>query len=288
MNHYLLMSIFFIVLLSGCVQTGEVVKVVNTINETNFTVSDEPETSTNGKNQSNYTESSEETLPGTETDANSGEAAVPGVQQPESPALCETLTCGICEFPNFDICKCSTVLFCDGNGICEYDEYPGSTDCPNCDDGDHCTEDYYDYSAESCAHETLPTCCGNTYCEGGEDDITCPIDCEEEQSGDVAILYVNYDAPGDDRKKENWNGEWIEVEGYNVDITGWVLSDEANHTYTFPVFMISGRVRVHSGDGEDNETDLYWNGGRRPIWNNDGDTATLTDDFGEVVDEYSY
>jgi hypothetical protein len=189
---------------------------------------------------------------------------------------------------NEEECACNVVLFCDGNGICEEGEYPESEDCPECDDGDSCTEDAYDYGLGSCIYDEITPCCGNLECESGEDESSCPDDCMREQEGDVTIIQINYDAPGDDKIKENWNGEWVELEGYNVDMTGWTLEDEGGHIYTFPVFLINGKVRLHSGDGEDNETDLYWNGGRRPIWNNDGDTAVLKDSSGETADTYSY
>lgn len=192
-----------------------------------------------------------------------------------------------CEELDEESCECVTVLFCDGNGICEDGEYPWSGDCPDCDDNDPCTHDSYDYSGY-CDHQSFSPCCGNMECEEGEDEDSCPDDCLEEQDGDVRVSYINYDAPGDDKKKENWNGEWVEMEGYNVMLTDWTLEDEAGHVYTFPVFMIQGKLKVYSGDGEDNETSLFWNSGRRPIWNNDGDTATLKDNSGEVIDTYSY
>lgn len=192
-----------------------------------------------------------------------------------------------CKKLDEDKCECVTVLFCDGNGICEQGEYPGSDDCPDCDDEDPCTHDTYDYDGY-CEYQRFAPCCGNMECEEGENEQNCPYDCLEEQEGDVRIVYINYDAPGDDKRKENWNGEWVELEGYNVMITDWILEDVGGHTYTFPMFMIQGKIKLHSGDGDNNETDLFWNEGKRPIWNNDGDTATLKDNLGEVVDIYSY
>ena len=41
---------------------------------------------------------------------------------------------------------------CDGNLICEEGEYPGSSDCPDCDDGDKCTWDGYNFSKGTCEH----------------------------------------------------------------------------------------------------------------------------------------
>lgn len=42
---------------------------------------------------------------------------------------------------------------------------------------------------------------------------------------------------------------------------------------------------VHTGVGDDSETDLYMNQGN-PVWNNDGDVATLIDEEGNIVSQY--
>lgn len=107
---------------------------------------------------------------------------------------------------------------------------------------------------------------------------------------DIVISAVQFDAPGDDRKKENLNGEWVEISNSGnsgVDLTGWTLNDNGNHVYNFPSgFRIkSGNsVKIHTGSGTDTEFDLYWNSSRA-IWNNDGDTATVKDKEGVVVDK---
>jgi len=201
----------------------------------------------------------------------------------EENNTCE-IRCGPCEY--IENCTCITLYPCNGNGICEEGEYGFSDDCPDCNDNNPCTQDGYDYKEKRCINEPIVPCCGNNICEDGESQ-SCQ-DCSQ-QSKPPRIVYVNYDAPGDDRRKENWNGEWVEIEGYGIDMTGWSLSDDGGHTYHFPDgFLLKGRVYIHSGDGENNETDLYWNGGRRPIWNNDGDTAILKDENGDVIDIYSY
>ncbi|WP_214019537.1 MBL fold metallo-hydrolase [Methanoculleus sp.] len=70
-----------------------------------------------------------------------------------------------------------------------------------------------------------------------------------------------------------------------VNLTGWTVTDEGTrNTYTFPVFTLDpgADVAVHSGVGNDTATDLYW-GREAPVWNNDGDLATLADANGTVV-----
>jgi hypothetical protein len=46
-------------------------------------------------------------------------------------------------------------------------------------------------------------------------------------------------------------------------------------------------VTVHTGSGTDTATDRYWGYGS-PVWNNDGDTATLRTADGTVVVEATY
>ncbi len=110
------------------------------------------------------------------------------------------------------------------------------------------------------------------------------------KNSDIVISAVQFDAPGDDRKKENLNGEWVEISNSgdsDVDLAGWTLNDDGNHVYNFPSnFKIkSGNsVKIHTGSETDTEFDLYWNSGRA-IWNNDGDTATLKDKDGKVIDK---
>jgi hypothetical protein len=197
---------------------------------------------------------------------------------------CE-IECDECEDIDIDKCECIKKTFCDGNGVCEKGEYPESKDCPDCDDDNPDTNDFYDYGLISCVNEPQYFC-GDEECNEDEDEENCPEDCLEEYPGDVRISQINFDAPGDDRKKENWNGEWVEIEGYGVDITDWTIEDEANHNYAFPFFIINGKIKLHSGDGEDNMTDLYWS--CCAIWNNDGDTAVLKDNHGDVIDSFSY
>ncbi len=112
---------------------------------------------------------------------------------------------------------------------------------------------------------------------------------QKEEPAAIKIISIQADSPGDDRKRENWNGEWVLIEGFAADMTGYTLSDSSNHTYSFPdSFMLAGRVKLYSGDGNNTRDELYWNEGRRPIWNNDKDKATLRDRNGNIVTEYEY
>lgn len=82
--------------------------------------------------------------------------------------------------------------------------------------------------------------------------------------------------------------EWVSVANADetaVNLTGWTIADEGTrNTYTFPLFTLNpgADVTVHSGAGNDTATDLYWGRGS-PVWNNDGDLATLADANSTVV-----
>lgn len=46
-------------------------------------------------------------------------------------------------------------------------------------------------------------------------------------------------------------------------------------------------ITVYTGGGTDTDSELYWGSGSA-IWNNDGDTASLYDGSGALVDSYSW
>ncbi len=84
--------------------------------------------------------------------------------------------------------------------------------------------------------------------------------------------------------------EWLEVVNPGMasqDITFWTLEDENNNTYSFSegfVLLPGAIVKVHTGQGNDTETDLYW--GRDDFVWDDGEVATLKDANGETVAQH--
>jgi len=56
-----------------------------------------------------------------------------------------------------------------------------------------------------------------------------------------------------------------------LDLTGWSVSDEANHRYLFPNFTLKAKavVTLRTCSGRNTESELFW-GSRNSIWNNDG------------------
>ncbi|MEF8828809.1 MAG: lamin tail domain-containing protein [Haloarcula sp.] len=113
----------------------------------------------------------------------------------------------------------------------------------------------------------------------------------ENTSGDLVIDRVRADAAGDDR--DNLNDEYVVFRNAGAEslaMGGWTVADESGRTYAFPDGFTLGpdeTVTLHTGSGADTDTDLYWGSGR-PIWNNDGDTVTVTDADNETVLERSY
>ncbi len=110
----------------------------------------------------------------------------------------------------------------------------------------------------------------------------------DSSESNVVITDANFIAASPE--KENLNDEWVEITNQgeeDVSLEGWTLSDQQNHTYTFQGFVLlaGASVKVRTGSGSDTEEDLYWNKATS-VWNNDGDTATLTDDGGNVVAMY--
>lgn len=107
----------------------------------------------------------------------------------------------------------------------------------------------------------------------------------------LVVSNVHADAEGNDH--ENLNDEYIELtnEGETAtEMTGWTVSDEADHTYRFPSGFTLGAgdtVTIYTGSGSDTEDELYWGSGRA-VWNNDGDTIYVTNDAGETVIEHEY
>lgn len=104
--------------------------------------------------------------------------------------------------------------------------------------------------------------------------------------GGLAVAEVHADAAGNDH--ENLNDEYVVFENTgsdSLDISGWTVRDEADHTYHVPsgVTLAPGeRVTLYTGSGSDGETELYWSADSA-IWNNGGDTVIVTDENGERV-----
>lgn len=108
---------------------------------------------------------------------------------------------------------------------------------------------------------------------------------------DLVVSDLNVDPPGNDRRKlEDEYVEFANDGDAALDMTGYVVSDAAGWEFTLPEeFTLDAgeRFRLHTGDGEWTETDLYWDVDE-PVWDNDGDTILVHDADGNTVLEYAY
>lgn len=109
--------------------------------------------------------------------------------------------------------------------------------------------------------------------------------------GELSVWNIHEDAEGNDHY--NLNDEYIEFKNTGdqpLDLSGWTVADEADHTYHFPTgFTLDpgATVTLYTGSGDDTESELYWGSGRA-IWNNGGDTIIVKNEKGDVVIRQEY
>jgi hypothetical protein len=109
----------------------------------------------------------------------------------------------------------------------------------------------------------------------------------------MQIHKIYYNPPGPDtRSNSQLNHEWVRLDntsGSRINLTGWTLEDAQGHIYTFGTYTIDayGYVKIRTGSGTNSQTDRYW-GRSWYVWNNTGDTATLINRTGTVIDRCSY
>ncbi|WP_330174904.1 lamin tail domain-containing protein [Streptomyces sp. NBC_01498] len=122
---------------------------------------------------------------------------------------------------------------------------------------------------------------------------TVLLPAQAQAAGSVHLYKVYYDSPGtDSRSNASLNGEYIQIRNTTtstVSLTGWTVTDSANHRYTFGSYSL-GRgktVTVRTGSGTNSATTRYQGRGAY-VWNNDRDVATLKKSTGTQVDTCSY
>ncbi|CAM5283778.1 hypothetical protein SSPIM334S_05546 [Streptomyces spiroverticillatus] len=109
----------------------------------------------------------------------------------------------------------------------------------------------------------------------------------------VVIGRVQANSPGwDDGSNRSLNGEWVEVRNlsrFPVNLDGYSLSDRDGHRYYFDHLRLRGHdsVKVHTGVGRDGWGHVYQDR-HRYVWDNYGDSATLRNGWGRVVDRVSW
>jgi hypothetical protein len=108
---------------------------------------------------------------------------------------------------------------------------------------------------------------------------------------------VHYDAGGNHTDdKDDLNDEYVTLENSDCmipcELKDWKIKDNTSKRYTFKdvTIPVGGTLTLHSGNGTDTETDVYWNSNYMPnpaIWNNDGDTLFLSYN-GQLLQKYTY
>jgi lamin tail-like protein len=107
----------------------------------------------------------------------------------------------------------------------------------------------------------------------------------------VEVSAVHYHSPGkDNRSNVSLNGEYAAITNTGsavADLDRWTLRDTAGHVFTFPRYLLQpgDTVYVHTGrgsNGRPHSGHLYWRSGSY-IWDDDGDTATLTNPSGQTA-----
>jgi LysM repeat protein len=105
-----------------------------------------------------------------------------------------------------------------------------------------------------------------------------PVPTLASASGNEVRLVLQVLNPGD------LQNERVQIvnQGPFVRLTGWTLSDEEGHTYTFPDFSLwgGGAINIHTAGGSNTTTDLYWSQ-PNAVWDA-GSLIVLRDAEGEV------
>jgi len=88
----------------------------------------------------------------------------------------------------------------------------------------------------------------------------------------------------------NLSVEYVEIRNQSegpVDLTGWQLQDENDHTFTFPALILNnnGAINVFSQTGTNTVIEIFWQSDT-PIWES-GETASLLNVSGDLMTTYS-
>ena len=111
------------------------------------------------------------------------------------------------------------------------------------------------------------------------------------------LKITRIEARGDGEAGKGALAEFVRIaniSGQIVDVGGDAIADRDGHRYTFPSTRLRpGHVlTLVTGEGQDRRDEagpvtLHWNR-RSAVWNDLGDTASLMDPTGELVDRFEY
>lgn len=72
----------------------------------------------------------------------------------------------------------------------------------------------------------------------------------------------------------------------DISLANWIISDESRKEYKFPDISFA-EINPHTSEGENNETDLFWNS-KTNVWNNDRDSLYMFDSERRLAHYESY
>jgi competence protein ComEC len=116
---------------------------------------------------------------------------------------------------------------------------------------------------------------------------TTPVPTEPATTGNVVITGIFHDGEGSAEPDEHViirNDDILPIQ-----LQQWTLRDIANHTFTFPSFVMQPgqECRVYTNEYHPEWCGFNYGSGSA-IWNNSGDCAYLRDGTGIQVDDYCY
>jgi hypothetical protein len=117
----------------------------------------------------------------------------------------------------------------------------------------------------------------------------CPYTCDGQPSIAIDLAASMFNPPGNDNPIDEYVCLVSLEDEDTVDLVGWSLSGVDGPSYRLPSFSLGprGSVRVHTGKGQNTETDLYWGRGAA-VWRNEGETVRLLDADGNEISMESY
>lgn len=106
-------------------------------------------------------------------------------------------------------------------------------------------------------------------------------------AGDVRVVYIN--PKGEGWQDPNEFAEIRNLSAFPVQLSGWTLSDEKGHKFTFPELLLisSGYCRIYTNQYVPQTCGLSFYS-LSAIWDDAGDCAYLRDPQGNLVSQFCY
>ncbi len=109
------------------------------------------------------------------------------------------------------------------------------------------------------------------------------------EPGAIRLVAIVYNPGGDEA-----DGEYVVIQNRGsatVSLTNWRLENLASQpqSFIFPPFTLAAgaQANIRTGQGANSEMNIYW-GSETAIWDNAGDTASLYDDTGTLIDRCTF